>query len=181
MKTTKGHWFEIIQNERMQNKVSASYLEISLMSRDKFKRIVETKIEFQAIKYLRELASTHSKSAFILNEKFGKKEYFNDRRFSKEDVQILFKLKTKMTNCKSNFKYQYGINLTCRICEDENSFEDENHILICPKITEGKLYIKFSDVYGDVNCQYRAVKTYKKIFRKRDIYLEMMEKNGMYK
>ena len=98
LKTTKGDWFEIIQNERIQNKVSESDLEISLMSKDKFKRIVETKIEFQAIKYLRELASTHSKSAFILNEKFGKKEYFNDRRFSKEDVQILFKLKTKMTN-----------------------------------------------------------------------------------
>ena len=120
LKTTKGDWFEIIQNERIQNKVSESDLVISLMSKDKFKRIVETKIEFQAIKYLRELAGTHSKSAFILNEKFGKKEYFNDIRFSKEDVQILFKLRTKMSNCKSNFKYQYGNNLTCRICEDEN-------------------------------------------------------------
>ena len=78
------------------------------------------------------------KSAFIMNEKFRKKEYFNDRRFSKEDVQILFKLKTKMTNCKSNFKHQYGNNLFCRICEDENSFEDENHILICPQITKVK-------------------------------------------
>ena len=91
LKTTKGDWFEIIHNERMQNKVSESDLEISLMSRDKFKRIIETKIDVQAIKYLRELAGIHSKSAFILNEKFGKKEYFNDRRFSKEDVQIVFK------------------------------------------------------------------------------------------
>ena len=81
-----------------------------------------------------------------------------------------------MSNCQSNFKYQYGNNLTCRICEDENSYEDENHILICQKITEGKTDIKFSDVYGDVNCQFRAVQTYKKVFRKRDIYLELMEK-----
>ena len=36
-----------------------------------------------------------------MNEKFGQKEYFNDRRFDKEDVQILFAFKTKIINCTS--------------------------------------------------------------------------------
>ena len=61
-------------------------------------------------------------------------QYFNDRRFSKGDVQILFCLKTKMTNCKANFKSQFGSDLTCRICKETESYEDKkeqtkNHIM----------------------------------------------------
>ena len=48
-----------------------------------------------------------------------------------------------MTNCKTNFKNQFGENnLQCRICQDKNSIEDEDHILICPELTDGK-----SEVY----------------------------------
>ena len=146
------------------------------MSRDKFKQIVEDKIEAQVIQYLRRLASSHSKSDFILKERFGKKKYFHDRRFSKEDVQILFSLKMKMINCKSNFKKQYENNMTCRICEDISSYEDENHLLICPKMAEDKTDIQFRDVYGDVDSQYRAVKIFKQVLRKRDIIFEVMKK-----
>ena len=80
-----------------------------------------------------------------------------------------------MTNCKSNFKMQFGNVLTCRICKEEGSVEDENHILICSELTEGQCEVQFTDVYGDLDSQFNAVQVYKKVIRRRNVYLEMME------
>ena len=70
---------------------------------------------------------------------------------------------------------QFGNNLTCRICETDGSIEDEDHILVCPEQTDGQCAVQFTDVYGDVDSQYNAVKMYKKVMRKRTIYLETLE------
>ena len=112
------------------------------MSRNKFSNLVDKKIKENVIKYLNELADPHSKSEFIVSDKFEK--YFTDRRFSREDDLLLFALRTRMTNCKSNFKMQFANNLTCRICKMVGSVEDEDHILICPELTDGQTEIQFT-------------------------------------
>ena len=81
-----------------------------------------------------------------------------------------------MTNCKPNFKQQYVNNLKCRICASEGSVEDEDHILICPALTDGQTDVQFTDVYGDIDSQLHAVKVFKKVLRKRQVYLDMIEK-----
>ena len=111
-----------------------------------------------------------------MSEKFEKKPYLSDRRMMKEDVQLLFTLRTRMTNCKSNFKQQYVNNMKCRICASEGSVEDEDHILICPALTDGQTDVQFTDVYGDIDSQLHAVKVYKKVLRKRQVYIDMIEK-----
>ena len=176
VKCNKGDWFEIINIERRDNHVMQTDEEIACMSREKFKTLIDKKVEASAVKYLNKLAEPHSKSDFLVSEKFEKKPYFSDRRMLKEDVQLLFTLRTRMTNCKSNFKQQYVNNLMCRICASEGSFEDEDHILICPALTDGQTDVQFTDVYGDIDSQLHAVKVYKKVLRKRQVYLDMIEK-----
>ena len=173
-KHNKGDWFEIMQNERSKYGIVESDTEISVMSQEKFRNMVEKKIQACAIKYLQGLASRHSKSANISVDKLEKKGYFSDRRFSKEDVQLLFALKTKMIECKSNFSNQYGDNLICRICQDVNSIEDEDHILVCPILNTEHYDVTFSDVYRDIDTQYNVTKVYKKVLRRRNVYLEAM-------
>ena len=68
------------------------------MSQTKFKKMVEKKLHSSALIYLKELANKHSKSTLISEEKFRKKAYLSDKRFSKADCQLLFALKTKMSN-----------------------------------------------------------------------------------
>ena len=77
------------------------------MSQTRFKKIVEKKLHESALKYLKDLANKHSKSTLISERKFGKKAYLKDKRFSREDCQLLFALKTKMIDCKSNFSHLY--------------------------------------------------------------------------
>ena len=176
IKCNKGDWYELLQIERMENNIRQTDEEIASMSRDKFKNIVDSKVTSHAVYYLNELAEPHSKSDFIVDDKFERKSYFTDRRFTKEDVQLLFALRTRMTNCKVNFKKQFGNNLKCRICEDEESEENEDHVLNCTVVNGAETYdVQFTDVYGDADAQYKAVKVYKKVFRRRQIYLDMKE------
>ena len=61
--------------------------EISVISRERFKSLVDKKVESFALRYLTLEAEKHSKSKHLKNNtslKTGK--YFSDRRFSREDV-----------------------------------------------------------------------------------------------
>ena len=177
LKPCKGDWFTIMQNERSTYELEISDSEISKISEYKFRKIIQEKINKQAIKYLEGLASKHMKSTQIAAEGFGKKDYFNDNRFTKEDIQLLFALRTKMTDCKSNFSNQYGNNLTCRLCQELNSVEDEDHILRCKKLNTEDYNASFADVYENIDKQYVVTQIYKKVLRKRNLYLEAMKHN----
>ena len=59
-----------------------------------------------------------------------------DRRYSKKDVQLLFLLRTKMVDCKTIFSHQYGDDLTCRTCRDEDTLENEDHLLVWPALND---------------------------------------------
>ena len=130
-----------------------------------------------ALIYLKDLANNHSKSTLISEEKFGKKAYLSDKRFSKADCQLLFALKTKMIDCKSNFSHVYEEdNMSCRLCHDENTYEDEDHLLVCKTVNTEQYDVTYSDVYANVNKQYKVTQVFKKILRKRNILIDTMDR-----
>ena len=134
--TNKGDWVEIIQQERVKYDIMESDQIISEMSQEKFRNLVKQKVYSHAVQYIHGLAEPHSKSEKLVNLKFERQEYFSDRRFSKEDIQLLFTLRTRMLNCKSNFRNQFNNDLTCRHCKVTGSIEDEDHILACNEIND---------------------------------------------
>ena len=126
------------------------------------------------MKYLNTMASKHSKSTKIAAEKFEKKAYFSDHRCSKEESQLLFALRTKMIDCKSNFRNQFDNVLTCRTCQEVNSVEDEDHLLSCKTLNTEEYDVQFSDVYCNLDKQYKVTKVFKRILRRRQIYLDTL-------
>ena len=68
--------------------------------------------------------------------------------------------------------------MICRICLDEDSIESEIHLLSCEvlkgEVDEDEKKIKYADIYGPIDKQIPAVKLYKKILRKKKIYMEVM-------
>ena len=135
-------------------------------------------IEAHAVRNLNNIAENHSKSEQIVNYGFEKKAYFTDRRFSKSDVQLMFSLRTKMLDCKTNFQNQYEEDLSCRFCKDKNKLEDEDHILQCTVLNNDKTDVKFSDVFGNIDQQYKAVQVFKTVMRRRKFYLKIMQKSS---
>ena len=90
-------------------------------------------------------------SSVISTEKFGRNAYLKDRRFTKEDCQLLFALKTKMVDFISNSSHLYEENMTYRICNAIDSYEDEDHLL-----KDEEYDVRYSDVYPNIDKQYKV-------------------------
>ena len=66
--------------------------------------------------------------------------------------------------------------MSCRICGNPSSYENEQHTFSCEKLTEGMVVnknIKFEHIYGDLNLQVEAMKEFMPIIRKRNLILEL--------
>ena len=77
-----------------------------------------------------------------------------------------------MLDCKTNFEGQFD-DMSCRACDIKESVENEDHILYCPELNSDDHGVKFSDVYGNPEKQYKALQAFKKILRKRKVYLDV--------
>ena len=172
--TTKGDWAKIIEEEKIKYNLTESNEQILKMSKQKFRKKVKQKILSHAVKYLKEIAEPHSKSIGIRHNSFKRQPYFQDRRFSKDDVQLLFALRTKMLECKSNYSELFNKKLHCRLCNAPDVIENEDHLLVCTVLENEATTVQFSDVYGSVNEQYEAIKIFKKVVRKWRVYLDTM-------
>ena len=170
----KGDWAKIINEERSKYNILETNEEIAKMSKSKFRKICKIKIKLHATKYLDDMSKPHSKSAGIRQNGLKKQTYFTDRRFSKEDVQLLFKLRTKMVDCKSNFSQAFQHQLQCRICKEPNTIENEDHLLTCPSLNTEEYGVNFSDVFGNIERQYSAVQVFKRVKRRRQAFLDIM-------
>ena len=76
-----------------------------------------------------------------------------------------------------DFQNQYEEDMSCRSCKDKSN-EDEDHILRCTVLNNETYDVKFSDVYGNIDQQYKAVQVYKTVMRRRKVYLEIMQKSS---
>ena len=80
-----------------------------------------------------------------------------------------------MNDLKSNFQTKYKNNLNCSLCH-QNVKESESHLLQCVEIVSepdiNLENIKYSDIYGSLGEQIKAVKLWKKIFKIRTFKIE---------
>ena len=174
LRTTKGDWFQIVNDLKEMLSFEKTDEEISRMKKDTFKSYVDKKIDLAAFEYLQKLAKKHSKSEFSWTQsKLEKQGYLSDPRFSKQDVQLLFALRTRMIDVRSNFRNLHSNNLDCQTC-NQTCIEDENHLLNCESLkNEESVENNFSQVYGSVDEQLNVVKNFKQILRKRETLLEI--------
>ena len=176
---TKNDWYQLIVNEKEKYEIELSDEEVSKLSKFRFKRLVDKKVNTFAFQYLKEKASSHSKSTKILEENENKSmmkrpAYLKNSMLLKADCQLLFQLRSKMLDVKSNFSNLYNNDTTCRTCRKAGIVEDEEHLLQCESLCEE---IEVSDVhfdwvYGDIEKQMTALKAFKAVLRKREFLLE---------
>ena len=164
LQTKKGDWFQIISDIKEKAAIEKSDEEISKMKKETFKSYVDKKIDVVAFHYLRDLARKHSKSEHYWDqEKLEQQKYLKDMRFSKQEIQMLFALRTRMIYVKTNFRNLYENNLGCQTC-DKDDIEDENHLLNCETLKDDEsVKSNFEMVYGNVEDQLKIVKIFKKI------------------
>ena len=83
---------KLIDEDQKKLDLCLSHEEISRMSKNKFKGIIEVKVKNFALAELNKLKAKHSKSEKIQSVKFQTANYLTDYRMSRKQQQLLFRL-----------------------------------------------------------------------------------------
>ena len=144
--------------------------------------IVKREAKNETIKYLNSLKEKHSKLDNINFSDLECQSYFYDERLSPKEVQLLFSLRTRMFDCKANFKNQYQNDLWCKLCD---IFVDcQSHLMQCP-ILKGCIpelrsnqEIKYEDIFLGIEFQVKAIKLIAKVIECRELLLSNRNKSS---
>ena len=77
--------------------------EVAVISEQKFKNFIKKKSLENTIKYLEKLQKKNSKSKKLIMSDMRVSNYLVDRRFSRNERQLLFQLRAKTVMVKDNF------------------------------------------------------------------------------
>ena len=173
---TKGDWWPQAEKDILFLNLNLSIEEISEMKKMKFKKLVNTAIRDVAKEYLFGLKSKHTKLSNMKNE-FRMQTYLTSEKLSTEEKQLLFRLRTRTFDCRSNYKNLYKSDLLCPLCKSEDSQE---HLLNCDGITEGIDIekVKYLDIFDSYQKQETAAKVFLKISRKRKLLINFPDAQG---
>ena len=100
------------------------------MSKLSFKKSIKEKIHKSAFEKLIRKKEMHSKVKNIKYETLEMSDYLKPSIYQvcKEEAQLIFKIRCRVTNVKTNQRGKYD-DLKCRICKEED--ESQEHYIIC--------------------------------------------------
>ena len=152
------------------------------MSKSAFKRTVNQQV-FKGFYY--DLVESRKSKAqdLIANVKPDKnwripvQPYLKSASLKIFQKQCLFLLRSRSYNVKSNMKSQFEDDMRCRLCMEDDSFEDEKHVFEeCKELIEDKQIsdqISFDNIFGNLEEQTRTIKHFAPIMKKRDLIIEV--------
>ena len=136
--------------------------EITKMKKNKFKKLVIQQVTVIAREYLLTLKGKHSKSAGLSEDYTMMQDYLTSDKLTTEQKQLLFQFRTRTFPCKTNYKTQDEPDLSCSICQEEDT---PQHLLHCLRIIDGVDTdgMKYCDIFGLTDQQIKFIKVLQKI------------------
>ena len=131
MFTVKNDWVLQVQSDLEECGIFLKDNEIAKMKRISFKKLVTDKINLLSAKYLCSLKERHSKSVYLQYSK-EMQPYLRNESLSIELKKLMFRIKNRLIDVKTNFKGKYKDNLKCRLCD--NPEESQPHLVECSEI-----------------------------------------------
>jgi hypothetical protein len=130
---TVKDWVTTVRKDLHELNLSVTFAEIKKMKKGSFKTMIRKSIAEKALQYLNEKKSSHSKVMNLKHEVLQMQTYLmpNKSNISKEEKQLIFCMRSEVTEVKMNFKRMYE-NYKCEVCDEE--FETQRHVLECTKL-----------------------------------------------
>jgi hypothetical protein len=177
--TTKD-WVTTVRNDLKDVEINATFADIKAMPKNKFKNMLKINIERKAVLLLEEKKANHSKVMHIKHGFLRMQMYLkpSQMQISTEERQLVFQLRSAMTNVKMNFKGKYS-DFECEICEQEN--ETQKHLLECRELPEieinEKMIPKYDKIfYGNVKEKIEIARKFKQNMKIRENVKENKKK-----
>ena len=174
-KRSKRDWVStVLRDLEYLGMKGISMEEIRHMKKSHFMKKVKEEIQNKTFEKLQKVKSSHSKVEKVEHNTHKIQKYLqpNKTKISKEEAQLIFRLRCRVTEVKINFRGKYD-NMDCRACDMKD--ETQQHILECEEINKNKMEedIKYEKIFnGTVIEKLKVAKKFKENF---DI-LEKMKK-----
>ena len=107
----------ILEDLKYLNMENIKFEEIKNMKKGVFKKLVKQKIKGETFENLHKRKFSHSKVKHVEHNGLIMQKYLkpNKSKMSKEEAQLVFKLRCRVTETKVNLKRKYD-NLECETC-----------------------------------------------------------------
>ena len=130
---TSKDWVTRILTDLKELELNVNFVDMKHMTKHEWSNMIRKSIKKKAFKELEEAKMKHSKVRNINYKDLEIQTYFlpNRQECTKEDVELIFKLRTNMTNVKMNAKSQFETH-KCRKCQAED--ETQIHVYSCDMI-----------------------------------------------
>ena len=160
---TRRDWVTTIEKDLEYLELNSLKFEgIRNMKKSQFRNLVKEKLEQKTFMKMENLKMNHSKVKNIEHNRIVMQKYLqpNSMKMSKEEAQLIFKMRCKMTNVKCNFKRMYE-DLRCRACNMED--ENQKHIVECQVLNSSKEKIEYEKIEtGTVLEKLKIARIFKK-------------------
>ena len=162
---TKNDWVTTILRDLEELKLNLNFDEIKAMKKSSFVNLLKQSIVKKSLEELNKKKESHSKVMGLEHKFLKMKRYFlsSNVKASKEEIQMVFKLRSRVTDLKTNFKNMYE-SYECTACGNEE--ESQKHILECRELLKRNKDIKENPVYekifeGNISQQINIAKIFK--------------------
>ena len=170
-------WVSQVFDDMKELDLNLSFEEIKVMKKGKFKVILDRATQDKALEELNKKKINHSKGKDLKYGTLEMQKYLkpNHIKSKKEDAITIFKLRTRMSDVKANFRMKYE-NIECQLCNEQEE-ETQLHIFTC-KINCRENNIDYEKIFGkDVEYQLEIARIFEENIRIRDKILENNRRN----
>ena len=133
---TKKDWVTtVFEDLKYLNMESTTLEEIKDMKKVSFERIIKERIHEKTLERLKNLKNSHSKVKDFEYDIIKMQKYLqpNNIKISREEAQLIFKLRCRVTNVKTCMRNMY-LEVICYACGIQE--ESQKHIIECSKLNE---------------------------------------------
>ena len=175
----KKDWIHAIDSDMKELNIEITDEELKTISKVNFKKIIKKAAIKRTITYLNNLKKKHSKMDDIIYERLEQQGYLNDERINTSQVKLLFKLRTRMFECKQNFKNKHKKeNLFCNLCKI--SIDSQSHLMDCfvlrncNKELKNNKKVKYEHIFDSTELQIKAIQLLSEVVKTRELLLEKL-------
>ena len=172
----KNDWVLQVKQDLKECQIFKTECEIKDMNEFTYKKLVKESIKELSVKYLLSLkiknGQEKSKSKNIWPST-DMKDYLRTSKLSTEDKQLLFSMRCRVNDVRTNYKTKYKNNMSCSLCTS-CAEESESHLLQCtaivnePEVKDEISSIEYSDIFSHLEKQIKAVRMFSKVFKIRN-------------
>ena len=126
----KGDWAHMVEKDKDELKLELTDKEIAAISKKEFKELLETKSNTLSFKKLIKRKSKLSKGKHLEYSSLKTQSYLMpESRLNLEEMKMMLRIRTDMTDLAEHMKYKHGGAKTCRVgC---SAYENLEHLIEC--------------------------------------------------